>query len=70
MEENKSISNFISLIKDFKYTLWDIDEEVFSTDLVTITLNGMQDEYQMFIIGLTKGEKDPTFYHLESIFMQ
>jgi len=61
MEENKRISSFISWIKDFKYTLQDIGEELSSVDLVTITLNGMIGECQIFIIALTKGEKAPTF---------
>jgi len=49
MEENESVSDFISIIKDLKDKLSDIGESISSTDLVTVTLNGMLDEYQMFI---------------------
>ena len=41
-----------------------------NTDLVTMTLNGMLDEYQMFITGLLAREKAPTFDELACILMQ
>ena len=49
MEENESAARFIARVKDLKDRLGDIEEKVFNSDLVTITLNGMKDEYQMFI---------------------
>jgi hypothetical protein len=49
MEENENISKFLSRIKELKDKLGDIGEKIYSIDLVTITLNGMLDEYQMFI---------------------
>jgi hypothetical protein len=70
MEENESISDFISRIKDIKDKLGNIGEKVSSTDLVTITLNGMLEEYQMFITGLAAREKAPTFEELVGILMQ
>eukprot|EP00253_Pinus_taeda_P018031 PITA_18031 len=70
MEENESVSDFISRIKDLKDKLGDIGESVSSTDLVTVTLSGMLDEYQMFITGLSAIEKAPTFDELAGILMQ
>ena len=70
MEENESISNFISRIKDLKDKLGDIGETISSTDLVTVTLNGMLDEYQMFITSIAAREKAPTFDELAGILMQ
>jgi hypothetical protein len=43
---------------------------VSDTDLVTITMNGMTDEYQMFITGLNAREKAPVFEELIGILMQ
>lgn len=70
MEENESVSDFISRIKDLKDKLGDIGESISSKDLVTMTLNGMLDEYQMFIIVLSAREKAPTFDELVGILMQ
>ena len=64
MEENESVINFISRIKDLKDILCDIGETISSTDLVNVTLNGMLDEYQMFISGLSAREKAPTLMNL------
>jgi hypothetical protein len=64
MEVNESVSDFISRIKDIKDKLGNIGEKVSNTDLVTITLNGILEEYQMFITGLATREKDPTFEEL------
>jgi len=41
-----------------------------SIDLVTITLNGMPDEYQMFITGLTARENALAFNELAGILLQ
>jgi hypothetical protein len=70
MEENENISNFLSRIKELKDKLGDIGEKISSTDLVTVTLNGMLDEYQMFITGLATREKAPTFDELTGILLQ
>ena len=59
MEENESVSNFISRI----------GETISSTYLVTVTLNGVLDEYQMFITSLLAREKAPTFGELPGILM-
>ena len=48
----------------------DIREKVSDSDLVTITLNGMRDEFQMFITGLVTREKAPTFEDLTGILLQ
>jgi hypothetical protein len=47
-----------------------IGEEVSSSDLVTITLNGMLHEYQVFITNLVAREKAPSFDDLTRILMQ
>lgn len=70
MEENESVSDFISRIKYLKDKLGDIGESISNRDLVTVTLTGMLDEYQMFIIGLSAREKAPTFDELAGILMQ
>lgn len=70
MEENESVSDFISRIKDLKDKLGDIGESISSTDLVTVTLNGILDEYQIFITGLSAREKASTFDELAGILMQ
>ena len=62
--------DFISRIKDLNDKLCDIGESISSTDLVTVTLNGMLDEYQMFIIGLLVRVKTHTFDDLAGIFMK
>lgn len=41
MEQNESINNFISRMKEIKDKLIDIGDKISSTYLVTITLNGM-----------------------------
>lgn len=48
MEANESISNFISRVKDLSDKLGDIGEKVCNTDLVTIILNGLVQDYQIF----------------------
>ena len=70
MEENESVSAFISRIKDLKDKLGDIGESISSIDLVIVTLNGMLDEYQMFLTGISAREKAPTFDELAGILMQ
>ena len=48
----------------------DIGETMSNTDLVTITMNGMTDDYDMFITGLNAREKAPKFEELTGILMQ
>ena len=67
MEENENISSFISRIKDLKDKLGDIGETTSSTNLVTVTLNGMLDKYQIFITILEARDKAPTFDELAGI---
>jgi hypothetical protein len=50
--------------------LGDIGEKVSNIDLVTISLNGILEDYQMFITGLAAREKDPTFEELIGILLQ
>ena len=65
-----SLFNFLGRIKDMKDKLGDIGEKVSNTDLVTIALNGMLKDYQMFITGLAMREKAPTFEELTCILFQ
>jgi hypothetical protein len=53
-----------------KDKLGDIGEKVPNIDLVTISLNGMLEDYQMFITCLTTREKAPTFEELAGILLQ
>jgi hypothetical protein len=53
-----------------KDKLVNIGETVSNIDLVTITLNGMLEDYHMFIIGLAAREKPPTFEELAGILLQ
>ena len=50
--------------------LADIREAVSDSDLVSITLSGMRDEFQMFVTGLAAREKAPTFEDLTGILLQ
>jgi len=69
MEENESINDLISRVKDVKDKLGNIGETISSTDLVTITLNDMLEEYHMFIMELASREKAPSFEDLVGIIM-
>lgn len=70
MEENENMSSFISRIKDLQQKLADIKEEIQDPDLVAVTLNGLLDEYQMFVTGLAAREKAPKFDELAGILIQ
>jgi hypothetical protein len=59
MDGNEFVSSFLGCIKEVKYILVNIGKIVSNTDLVTITLNGMLEDYQMFITGLAAREKPP-----------
>lgn len=70
MDGNESISSFLGRIKEVKDKLVNIGETVSNTDLVIITLNGMLEDYHMFITGLAAREKPPTFEELTGILLQ
>jgi hypothetical protein len=70
MDGNESVSSFLGRIKEVKDKLVNIGETVSNTDLVTITLNGMLEDYHMFIAGLAAREKPPTFEELTGILLQ
>ena len=59
-----------AVLKDLRDRLGDIGEKVSDSDLVMIMLNGMTDEYQVFIPGLSAREKAPTFEQLSGILLQ
>jgi len=52
IEENKSVSSFISWIKEVKHKLSDISQTLANDDLMTITINSMTNDYQRFITRL------------------
>jgi hypothetical protein len=70
MEANENISTFISRIKDLSDKLGDIGEKVSSSDLVTITLKGLVQDYKVFISTLSTRQKPPTFDELAGILLQ
>jgi hypothetical protein len=70
MDGNESVSSFLGRIKEVKDKLVNIGETVSNTDLVTITLNGILEHYQMFITGLIAREKPPTFEDMIGILLQ
>lgn len=70
MEENKYISSFKSQIKEVKDKLTYISQTMTNDNLVTITMNGMMDDYQMFLIGLNSRENPLAFEELIGILLQ
>lgn len=70
MEEDETIASFVARIKDLKTKLSDIGHTLEDTDLVTITMNGVTDDYQMFITGINARENIPHFEELTGILMQ
>ena len=70
MESNESISNFVSQIKYLSDKLSDIGEKVSSSDLVTITLKGLMQDYKVFISALFVRQTPPTFDELVGILLQ
>jgi hypothetical protein len=70
MDGNESISSFLGHIKKVKDKIENIAEIISNTDLVTVTLNGMLEDYHMFIACLAAREKPPTFEELKGIFLQ
>ena len=70
MDENDSVVGFLARVKDLSDKLGAIGEKVSNSDLVTLTLNRMTDEYQMFISGMSAREKAPSFDELTAILLQ
>ena len=70
MEANESINNFVSRIKDLSDNLGDIGENVSSSDLVTIALKGLVQDYKVFISALSARKMPPTFDELARILLQ
>eukprot|EP00253_Pinus_taeda_P034354 PITA_34354 len=70
MDENDSVGGFMARVKDLKDKLGAIGEKVSDSDLVTLTVNRMTDEYQTFISGLSAREKAPSFDDLTMILLQ
>lgn len=70
MEDNESVAMLISRIKDLIDKLGNIGEIVSNIDLVTITMNGMNDDYHIFITCLNAREKALKFKELTGILMQ
>ena len=70
MEANESISNFVSIIKDLSDKLDDIGEKVSSSDLVTVALKGLVQDYKVFISALSARQTPPTFDELAGILLQ
>ena len=70
MEENETIASFLARIKDLKTKLSDIGHTMDNTNLVTITMNGVTDDYQMFITGINPREKIPHFEALTGILIE
>lgn len=64
------VASFIARIKDLKTKLVDIGHTMDDTDLVTITMNGVTNDYQMFINGINAREKIPHFEELTGILIQ
>ena len=69
MGENESVGGFMARVKDLKDQLGAIGEKVSDSDLVTLTLNKMADEYQTFISVLSAREKAPLFDELTVILL-
>ena len=61
MDENESVNDYLSRVKELKDKLGDIGEKISSTDFVTVTLNGMTSDYQVFITSLVAQPTAPTF---------
>ena len=64
LEENETIASFVARIKDLKNRLSDIGHTIDDTDLVTITMNGVTNDYQIFITRMNAREKIPKFEEL------
>eukprot|EP00253_Pinus_taeda_P018459 PITA_18459 len=70
MDERESATAFVARIKDVKDGLGAIGVAVADEDLVAITMNGMRDDFQTFIPGVSAREKTPMFDDLTAILQQ
>eukprot|EP00253_Pinus_taeda_P021576 PITA_21576 len=70
MDERESATAFVARIKDVKDGLGAIGVAMADEDLVAITMNGMRDDFQTFITGVSAREKAPTFDDLTVILQQ
>lgn len=70
MDERESATAFVARIKDVKDGLGAIGVAVADEDLVAITMNGMRDDFQTFITGVSAREKAPSFDDLTTILQQ
>ena len=57
-------------MSDLSDKLGDIGEKVSNTDLVTIVLNGLVKDYQIYVSSLAAREKPPSFDELTGILLQ
>ena len=64
MDANETMNKYLSRIKDFRDNMGDVGEELFSTDLVSITLKGLFPNYKVFISALAARQTPPTFTEL------
>ena len=70
IEVNESVSEFLSRVKELRDKLADVNEQVSSNDLVTITLNGMVSYYHVFKTSLATRENTPYLENLVGILLQ
>eukprot|EP00253_Pinus_taeda_P025009 PITA_25009 len=70
MDEREFATAFVARIKDVKDGLGAIGVAVADEDLVAITMNGMHDDFQTFITGVSTREKAPAFDDLTAILQQ
>jgi hypothetical protein len=70
MDGNEYVSSLLGRIKEVKDKLVNIGEIVSNTNLVTITLNGILEDYHMFITSLAAREKLLTFEEPTGILLQ
>lgn len=68
MDEREPATTFVARIKDVKDEMGAIG--VSDEDLVAITMNGMCDNFQTFITGVSAREKASTFDDLTEILQQ
>eukprot|EP00253_Pinus_taeda_P003693 PITA_03693 len=70
MDEREPATAFVARIKDVKDGLGAIGVAVADEDLVAIKMNGMRDDFQTFITGVSAREKARTFDDLTTILQQ
>ena len=62
MDVNETTNKYLSRIKDFRYNLGDICEEVSGTDMLSITLKGLLPDYKYSSQHL---QQDKPLLHLQ-----